>query len=344
MKKRKALAVFLSICVLTGSIATGCNKEKETSTETKSVVRNLTNVSYSSTREFYVAYNDLFADYWMEETGEEVEVQMSHGGSILQADAAVEEKSADVVTLAGARDVDSLAEENLLDKNWIKSLENESVPYTSAIVFLVRSDSKKEVLDWNNLTDQGIEVMIANPEISGGGMWSFLAAWAYAQQIGSERIALDFMKKLYKNVLIMYDDSRETVTNFVENGQGDVLVTWESEAYLALEAYPDDYKMITPSVSVLGQPVAAVVNHVAEKNDNTDIAKEYLEYLYSDEGQRLAGEHFFRPAEAKILQEFSNQFDMDMSLRTIEDLGGWEQVWNDCFAQDGIWEKVCPAE
>lgn len=346
MSKRKALVVFLIICMITGSLATGCNKEKEVSGDAEHVVRKLTNSSYSATREFYVAYNDLFSAYWEEKTGEEVVVEMTHGGSVLQSEAVAEKQSADIVTLGASKDVDALEEEKLLGSEWMKALENESIPYTSAVVFLVRKDSKKKIEDWDDLRKKGIEIMTPNPETSGGGAWNFFAAWAYAQQFsnGNTKNAIHFMKRLYNNVLIMYDDSRTATNNFVENGQGDVLITWESEAYLSMEAYPDDFEIITPSISILGQPVAAVVDSVTEKNETQEIAKEYLEYLYSEEGQRLAGEHFFRPVREEILQEFSAQFDLGMNLVTMKEFGGWEKAWKDCFGKNGIWEQVCPEE
>lgn len=346
MFKRKVMAVFLIVCMLTGIVSGGCNQHEEASGEAENIVRKLTHASYSSTREFYVAYNDLFAEYWLEKTGEELEVEMIHKGSVLQAEDIAKGEYADVVTLADVKDMDLLKEKKVVADGWMKSLENESVPYTSAVVFLVRSDSKNEINDWNDLTEKGIEIMTPNPETSGGGLWNFLAAWVYAQQMsnGDKKIALNFMKCFLENVLIMYDDSREATTNFVENGQGDVLITWESEAYLSLEAYPDDYKIIMPSVSVLGQPVVAVAETNTEKNENADIAKEYLEYLYSDEGQRLAGEHFLRPVKEEIFQEFSGQFKSNSNIKTIEELGGWEQVWEECFEKDGVWEKVRPEE
>lgn len=344
--KRKAVAVFTAICVLMGTTATGCNKSRETSGEATHTVRKLTHASVSSTREFFVAYNDLFAEYWLEKNGEELEVEMSHRGSGLQTEEILDNQAADVITLAGANDMEQLKEKKIVAEQWEKALKNESVPYTSPVVFLVREDSKKDIKDWNDLTEEGVEIMTPNPETSGGGVWNFLAAWAYAQQMsnGDEKIAGNFMKRFYENVLIMYDDSREAVINFVENGQGDVLVTWESEACLSLEAYPDDYKMIIPSVSVLGQPVAAVSQSVAKKNGNTDIAKEYLEYLYSEEGQRLAGEHFLRPVREEIFQEFRGQFKTDGNLKTIEEMGGWDSVWEECFEKDGVWEQVRPKE
>ncbi len=346
MFKRKSMSVFLIFCLLVGVVSGGCNQHKETSGETEYVVRKLTHASYSSTREFYVAYNDLFAEYWIDKTGEEVEVEMLHRGSALLAEDIMENSSADVITMADVKDMNLLQEKKVIKSQWKKQLENSGVPFTSPIVFLVRRDSKIEIDDWNDLTEKGIEIMTANPETSGGGLWNFLAVWAYAKQIsnGDEKIAYNFMKRFYENVLIMYDDSRQSVNNFVENGQGDVLITWESEAYLSMEAYPDDYKIVIPSISVMGEPVVAVAESSAQKNENSDIAKEYAKYLYSEEGQRMAGEHFFRPVKKEILQEYAEQFDLAVNAKTIDELGGWEQVWRECFEKDGIWEKVRPEE
>lgn len=300
------------------------------------------NVSYDPTREFYVAYNELFCQYWKETGGQEVNVIQSHGGSGSQARSVIEGNAADVVTLALAHDITAIEEAGLIDSGWINEFEGNSSPYTSTIVFLVRTGNEKDIQDWDDLVKDGVEVITPNPKTSGGACWNFLAAWAYqqAQDGGNEEDTKEFLKKLYQNVLVLDSGARGATNTFVENGQGDVLIAWENEAYLAMEEYPDKYEIITPSVSILAQPSVAVVDSNVREHGTEEIAAAYLEYLYSDEAQRLAGKNYYRPSDEEILKEFSGQFDLDMNLVTIDDFGGWDEAYRIYFDDGAIFDQI----
>lgn len=342
MKKTKAnvcLIVLLAV-LLSGSIS-GCGNTAD-STVSDSGSIELLNVSYDPTREFYAAYNRLFCNYWKEENGQEVNITQSHGGSGSQARSVIEGNEADVVTLALAHDITAIEEAGLIESGWIEEFEDNSAPYTSTIVFLVRKGNEKNIQDWNDLIKEGVEIITPNPKTSGGACWNFLAAWAYQQkQDGNDEEATkEFMKKLYLNVLVLDSGARGATNTFVENGQGDVLIAWENEAYLAMEEYPDEYEIITPSVSILAQPSVAVVDANAEAHQTKEAAEAYLEYLYSDEAQRLAGEHYYRPSDPEILQEFSGQFDLNMNLVTIDDFGGWDEAYRMYFDDGAVFDQI----
>ena len=247
----------------------------------------LLNVSYDPTREFYVEYNKIFSEYWKEKSGEEVTITQSHGGSGSQARSVIEGNDADVVTLALARDVMAIEDAGMIESGWMEELDESSSPYTSTIVFLVRKGNEKNITDWDDLIKDGVEVITPNPKTSGGACWNFLAVWAYQQnQNGNDENATkEFMKKLYHNVLVLDSGARGATNTFVENKQGDVLIAWENEAYLAMEEYPEQFEIVTPSISILAQPSVAVVDQNAKKHGTEEIAKAYLEYLYSDKAQ-----------------------------------------------------------
>ena len=339
--KNKLIALLLTTTIAAGMILTGCsgeNKNNSGTGNTKEV--SITNVSYDPTREFYAAYNELFQKHWQKEKGQSVKVTASHGGSGSQARSVIEGNEADVVTLALAHDITAIEDTGLIEKGWIDELD--SSPYTSTIVFLVRKGNEKGIHDWNDLVKKGVDVITPNPKTSGGACWNFLAAWAYEQQQdgNNEEETKEFMKKLYQNVLVLDSGARGATSTFVEKGQGDVLIAWENEAYLSIEEYPDDYEIVTPSVSILAQPSVAVVDSVAKKHGTEEVSKEYLQYLYSDEAQRLAGENYYRPSNEKILKEFADQFDLDMNLVTIDDFGGWDQAFKDYFDDGAVFDQI----
>lgn len=342
MKRKKANVCLTTLfAVLLAGNLLGCGNEGG-STENKNGSMELLNVSYDPTREFYAAYNQLFLDYWKEESGQEVSITQSHGGSGSQARSVIEGNEADVVTLALAHDVTAIEQAGMIESGWIEEFEDNSAPYTSTIVFLVRKGNEKNIQDWDDLVKEGVEVITPNPKTSGGACWNFLAAWAYqqAQDGGDEETTKEFMKKLYLNVLVLDSGARGATNTFVENGQGDVLIAWENEAYLAMKEYPDAYEIITPSVSILAQPSVAVVDENAKAHGTEEAAKAYLEYLYSDEAQRLAGEHYYRPSDPEILQEFSGQFDLNMNLVTIDDFGGWDEAYRLYFDDGAIFDQI----
>ncbi len=302
----------------------------------------ITNVSYDPTREFYAAYNEIFAEYYEGETGQSVEVVQSHGGSGSQARSVIEGSDADVVTLALAHDITLIEEEGLIEEGWMDEFEENSSPYTSTIVFLVRSGNEKGIEDWDDLTGEGVDVITPDPKSSGGACWNFLAAWYYADTLydGDEDQVKEFVSALYDNVLVMDSGARGATTTFVENGQGDVLIAWENEALLALEEYPGEFEMITPSVSILAEPSVAIVDENVDDNGTREVAQAYLEYLYSDEAQRLAGENYYRPSNEEILSEFSDTFDLSVNLCTIDDFGGWDQAYEDFFQDGAIFDEI----
>ncbi len=302
----------------------------------------LLNVSYDPTREFYATYNELFQDYWKERSGQDVKVTQSHGGSGSQARSVIEGNEADVVTLALAHDVTAIEEAGLIENGWIEEFDVDSSPYSSTIVFLVRKGNEKDIRDWDDLVKDGVEVITPNPKTSGGACWNFLAAWAYWQEQdgGDENATREYMKKLYQNVLVLDSGARGATNTFVENKQGDVLIAWENEAYLSMKEYPDDYEIITPSISILAQPSVAVVDSNAKTHGTEEAAAAYLEYLYSDEAQRLAGQHYYRPSDEAVLQEFSDQFDLNMNLVTIDDFGGWDAAYQTYFNDGTIFDQI----
>lgn len=342
MKRITAVCWMIIVMVITVSLwMSGCVGEADSSTDGMEGTE-LLNVSYDPTREFYSRYNELFCRHWQESHGEEVHIIQSHGGSGSQARSVIEGNEADVVTLALAHDITAIEESGLIEQGWQEKFEGDSSPYTSTIVFLVRKGNEKGIKDWDDLVKEGIEVITPNPKTSGGACWNFLAAWAYWQKQdgGDEEKTQEQMGRLYKNVLVLDSGARGATNTFVENGQGDVLIAWENEAYLAMDEYPGEYEMVTPSVSILAQPSVAVVDSNAKEHGSEEAAKAYLEYLYSDEAQRLAGENYYRPSSEEILQEFSDQFNLDMNLVTIDDFGGWDEAYQTFFDDGAVFDEI----
>lgn len=340
---KKVVAMGLSAVLLTGGL-TGCGggeKEKKEGKKEDSTI-SITNVSYDPTRELYAEYNKIFTEHYKKETGKTVEVTQSHGGSGSQARSVIEGNEADVVTLALAHDITLIEEAGMIKEGWLSEFEGNSSPYTSTITFLVRKGNEKDIKDWDDLVKEGVEVITPDPKSSGGACWNFLAAWYYADKKynGDEESMKKFVSDLYKNVLVMDSGARGATTTFVENGQGDVLIAWENEALLSVKEHPDDYEMVTPSISIKAEPSVAIVDENADKNGTQDVAKAYLEYLYSDEAQKLAGQNFYRPSNEEILKTFSDTFDLSVNMCTIDDFGGWDQAYKDFFDDDAIFDEI----
>jgi sulfate transport system substrate-binding protein len=304
----------------------------------------LLNVSYDPTRELYQDFNAAFAKYWKNRNNEVVTIKQSHGGSGKQARSVIDGLEADVVTLALAYDVDALHEKGkLIPADWQKRLPHNAAPYTSTIVFLVRKGNPKKIRDWNDLARAGVEVITPNPKTSGGARWNYLAAWGYAlkQPGGSEASARDFVKQIFGNVKVLDSGARGATTTFVERGIGDVLIAWENEAYLALkELGPDKFELVTPSLSILAEPPVAVVDKVVDKRGTRKVATAYLEYLYSPEGQTIAGDNYYRPRDAKIAARYAKQF-APVKLFTIDEVfGGWANAQKTHFADGGLFDEI----
>jgi len=304
----------------------------------------LLNVSYDPTRELYQEYNTAFAKYWKEKTGEDVKINQSHGGSGKQARAVIDGLEADVVTLALAGDVEQLhSKGNLIPADWQKRLPNNASPYTSTIVFLVRKGNPKGIKDWPDLAKDGVEVVTPNPKTSGGARWNYLAAWGYAlkQPGGSDATAKELVTKIYKNTKVLDTGARGSTTTFVERGIGDVLIAWENEAYLSVkELGPDKFEIVTPTLSILAEPPVSVVDKVVDKRGTRKVAEAYLNYLYSPEGQEIAGKNFYRPQDAKVAEKYAKQF-APVKLFTIDEVfGGWAKAQKTHFDDGGIFDQI----
>jgi sulfate transport system substrate-binding protein len=304
----------------------------------------LLNVSYDPTRELYQDYNATFARYWKAKTGDNVVVAQSHGGSGKQAQSVINGLEADVVTLALAYDIDAIAQQaKLLPADWQKRLPDNSTPYTSTIVFLVRKGNPKGIKDWDDLVKPNVVVVTPNPKTSGGARWNYLAAWAYAlDKYGHDDAkARDFVKRLYKNVPVLDSGARGSTTTFVEREIGDVLLAWENEAYLAIKQFgADKFDIVTPSLSILAEPPVAVVDKVAKKHGTTEVARAYLEYLYSDEGQDIAGRNFYRPRSEKAAAKYASQFSPVKLVTVDEVFGGWQKAQKNHFAGNGVFDQI----
>lgn len=339
---KKIISAILASAVAAVSLLTGCGSKDSSGASSDASKITLTNVSYDPTRELYAEYNELFAKHWKELKNQDVEITQSHGGSGKQALEVANGLEADVVTLALEYDVKAVQDAGLIEEGWVNEFDRNSSPYTSTIVFLVRKGNPKNIHDWDDIVKDGVGVITPNPKTSGGARWNYLAAWAYADEKfgGDEAQIKDFVKKLYQNVLVLDSGARGATTTFVENGQGDVLLAWENEAYLSIQDYPDDYEIITPSVSILAQPSVAVVDSVVDKRGTREAATEYLSYLYSDEAQRVAGKNYYRPSDPEILNEFADVFDLDVNLVTIDDFGDWNKAQTEHFADGGVFDQI----
>jgi sulfate transport system substrate-binding protein len=308
----------------------------------------LLNVSYDPTRELYEQYNQAFATYWKSKTGDTLTVRQSHGGSGKQARAVIDGLDADVVTLALAADIDGIASNaQLLPADWQKRLPQNSTPYASTIVFLVRKGNPKHLVDWNDLIGPGVGVITPNPKTSGGARWNYLAAWSWAlkQPGGNAAKAQEFVAALYKNVPVLDSGARGSTTTFVQRGIGDVLLAWENEAYLALkELGPDSFDIVYPSVSILAEPPVAVVDKVAERHGTTKLAQAYLEYLYSPEAQDIIARNHYRPRDTAVAKKYASSFGRIPTLVTIADFGGWTRTQAEHFADGGIFDHIYTAQ
>ncbi|MGC3980655.1 MAG: sulfate ABC transporter substrate-binding protein [Steroidobacteraceae bacterium] len=304
----------------------------------------LLNVSYDPTRELYEEYNKAFAAYWQKKTGDAVTVKQSHGGSGKQARSVIDGLQADVVTLALSWDIDALSSNGqLLPAGWAKRLANNSSPYTSTIVFLVRKGNPKGIKDWGDLIKPGVAVITPNPKTGGGARWNYLAAWGWAlkQPGGNDATAQAFVQKLYKNVPVMDSGARGSATTFVQRGLGDVLLAWENEAFLSIKEFgADKLEIVVPSVSILAEPPVAVVDKVASAKGTVKEANAYLEYLYSDVGQDIIGRNFYRPSNPQILAKYSKTFVKVPTLVTIADFGGWQKAQAKHFDDGGIFDRI----
>ena len=303
----------------------------------------LLNVSYDPTRELYVDYNQAFAAYWKAKTGDDVVVKQSHGGSGKQARGVIDGLPADVVTLALAADVDALYNVGrLVPQGWQKRLPQNSAPYTSTIVFLVRKGNPKGIKDWDDLVKPGVSVVTPNPKTSGGARWNYLAAWSYAKHHdGSDEAAKAFITKLYKNVPVLDSGARGSTTTFVQRGIGDVAISWENEAFLAVKEFgADKFEIVVPSLSILAEPTVAWVDKVVKKKGTTEVAKAYLNYLYSPEGQDIAGRNFYRPRDAAAAAKYASTFPQ-LELVTIDaEFGGWTKAQKTHFADGGVFDQI----
>ena len=304
----------------------------------------LLNVSYDPTRELYQDFNSAFAKYWKKKSGQDLTVKQSHGGSGKQARSVIDGLEADVVTLALAYDIDEIHNKaKLIPENWQKRLPLNSSPYTSTIVFLVRKGNPKQIKDWDDLVKPGVAVITPNPKTSGGARWNYLAAWAYAlkQKGGNDAKAKEFVTKLFRNVPVLDSGARGSTTTFVQRGQGDVLLAWENEAFLAVnELGKDKFEIIVPSLSILAEPPVSVVDKVVDKKGTRKVAEEYLKYLYTPEGQEIAAKHYYRPTDKKVAAKHAKTFAKVRLVTIDKEFGGWRKAQTTHFADGGVFDQI----
>jgi sulfate/thiosulfate-binding protein len=331
--RNAALIAFTALALGAGGYAGAASQPSTT----------ILNVSYDPTRELYDDYNAVFAKYWKAKTGQTVTVQQSNGGSGKQARAVIDGLPADVVTLGLAYDIDAIAQRTgLIPRNWQSRLPQNSTPYTSTIVLLVREGNPKHIRNWDDLVRPGVSVITPNPKTSGGARWNFLAAWAYAlsQPGGNDASAKAFVTKLYKNVPVLDSGARGSTTTFVERGIGDVLIAWENDALLAVNQLGRGrFQIVRPSLSVLAEPPVALVDGVVDKKGTRRVADAYLRYLYTPTGQEIIARHYFRPRLASVAKRYSRQFPA-MKLVTIESFGGWDKAQQEYFADGGVFDQI----
>jgi sulfate/thiosulfate-binding protein len=314
-------------------------------TENKTAAREITllNVSYDPTRELYVDVNKAFSEKWEKEHGDKVKIDQSHGGSGKQARSVIDGVPADVVTLALSLDIDQISKETgLVDADWQKKLPSNSSPYTSTIVFVVRKGNPKGIKDWGDLAKEGTQVITPNPKTGGAPRWCYLAGWAWGRREFNkdEAKVQDYITKLYKNVPVLDSGARGSTTTFAQRGIGDVLLSWENEAYLIEKEFPGKTEIVYPSISILAEPSVAVVDKNAAKKGNEDVAKAYLEFLYTPEGQELAGKHFYRPRDPKAAAKYASQFPAIQLVSIDEEFGGWPAAQKKHFADGGIFDQI----
>ncbi len=357
---KKVLSLTLASALAAGAFA-GCGSGSDAAETAGGSAASgdaveITNVSYDPTRELYAAYNEMFAEHWKEKTGQTVTVVQSNGGSGKQALEVANGLEADVVTLALEGDIQTVADAGLIEPGFTEEFPLDSSPYTSTIVFLVRKGNPKGIEDWDDLLNDGVGVITPNPKTSGGARWNYLAAWYYFEQQGqSEEEIIASIKKLYANVLVLDSGARGATTTFTENGQGDVLIAWENEAFLSLEEAPGEYEIVVPSVSILCQPTVALVDEVVDSRGTREIATEYLEYLYSEEAQKLEAENYYRPSDEEIKSQYisasgsntiaeipaDGKWIIDnMTLTDINHFGGWAEAGEKHFADGALFDSI----
>ena len=334
--------LFNAIALTTAAVAATVGAMLPTIAAAKEVT--LLNVSYDPTRELYQEYNAAFSKYWKAKTGDDVTVKASHGGSGKQARSVIDGLDADVVTLALAYDIDEIGEKaKLLAPDWQKKLQHNSTPYSSTIVFLVRKGNPKGIKNWNDLIKPGVQVITANPKTSGGARWAYLAAYGYAlkQPGGNDAKAKEYIQKVFANVPVLDSGARGSTVTFAERGIGDVLLAWENEGYLSLKEFgAEKFDVVYPPISVLAEPPVAVVDKVVDKRGTRKEATAYLEYLYSPEGQDIAGKNYYRPIDPKVAAKYSKQFPK-LNLFTIDDtFGGWAKAQKTHFADGGVFDQI----
>lgn len=338
--KINRLSVITMCILLLISALTGCGSTKNVQNSTITLL----NVSYDPTRELYQEYNEAFVKHWKEKTGQTVTVQQSHGGSGSQARTVIDGNEADVVTLALAYDINSINKnKELINNEWQKRLADNSTPYTSTIVFLVRKGNPKNIKDWDDLVKPGIQVITPNPKTSGGARWNYLAAWGYAlkKNNNDSEKAKNFVQQLYENVPVLDSGARGATTTFVERGLGDVLIAWENEAFLSInELGKDKFEIVIPSMSILAEPPVSVVDSVVDKKGTRKVAEAYLQYLYSDEGQEIAAKNYYRPRNQNIEKKYAAQFPK-INLFTIDEVfGGWSKAQQEHFSDGGVFDQI----
>ncbi|MEC1177839.1 sulfate ABC transporter substrate-binding protein [Metasolibacillus meyeri] len=338
MKNRlflKGFVLIFSTVILLSACA-----NKSASTEDKIQILNS---SYDPTRELYDEFNKEFAAYWQAEKGQEVVIKQSHGGSGSQARSVIDGLDADVVTLALAYDIDAIAEQKLIDENWITRLDNNSAPYTSTIVLLVRKGNPKGIKDWDDLAKADVSVITPNPKASGGARWNYLAAWGFAlEKFGNDDAkAREFVASIYKNVEVLDSGARGSTTTFVEKGIGDVLITWENEALLALnELKKDEFEIVAPSISILAEPSVAVVDKNVDRKGTREVAEAYLQFLYSDVGQEIAAKNYYRPRAEAVAEQYRSEFP-EIKLFTIDEkFGSWKEAQKTHFSDGGVFDSI----
>jgi sulfate transport system substrate-binding protein len=339
VKWKRYVAAGIAVVAIGGGFL--FHHEQSSSKSTASVT--ITNVSYDPTRELYAAYNQAFASYWKEKTGQTVSVSQSNGGSGKQANSVIEGNAADVVTLALDPDISSIEDAGLINKGWQDEFADDSAPYTSTIVMLVRKGNPKNIQDWSDLTKSGVDIITPNPKTSGGARWNYLAAWAYAETKFNhdEAKCQAFVKQIYQNVSVLDSSARAATTTFAENGQGDVLLAWENEAYLTVKENPGEYEIITPSISMKAEPSVAVVDAVTKKRGTTKVATAYLKYLYSEKAQKIIAKNYYRPTNEKVAKAYASKFKA-LTLVDIDDamFGGWSKVDAKHFGDGGIFDQI----
>jgi sulfate transport system substrate-binding protein len=302
----------------------------------------LLNVSYDPTRELFKEYNDQFAQYWQKKSGEKVIIRQSHGGSGKQARSVLEGIRADVVTLGLGYDIDAIADNGMISTDWKSEFKYRSTPYYSTIVLLVRKGNPKNIKDWNDLLRSDVDIVTPNPKTSGGARWNYLAAYGYALNKfdGNKKLAVDFISEIYKNVKVLDTGARASTTTFVDRKIGDVLISWENEALMALNELGDDqFEIVNPSISISAEPPVAVVDRNVDKNKTRTIATEYLQYLYSEIAQETIAKHYFRPRSMEVQEKYRDSFP-SIKMLSIEDFGGWRKVQKEHFSDEGIFDNI----